>query len=198
MISRKVRKVRKLSAKAKFPVIPVRGLWDQATTEEQAQARQVAQVIMEYWMGRLTKKEATERLGMRPVRFWQMSNQAIAGMTAGLLTQPRYKKNAFLPSNEVTELRAKVGKLEAQIDAQQRLIDVLRSIPGNSEVEVNDETTRKSRVPRGSKKPRGAESVNGKARRSGDSGQLPEGDDANLTIVEGAGQSAPAAAPART
>lgn len=110
-------------------------------------------------------------------------------MTAGLLTQPRYKKNAFLPSNEVTELRAKVRTLEAKIEAQQLLIDVLKSIPGNSEVNVNHgEAARKSRVPRGSKKPRGSGPDNGEARKSNNDGKLPEGHDPDLKIMEGASE----------
>src|SRR5271156_2334029 len=82
---------RKLVPIQKFPPIPMRGLCEKATQEERERAQQTAQVIMDYWMAPLTKAEAAAKLNLKPIRFWQMTNQAVVGMTAGLLTQPRLR-----------------------------------------------------------------------------------------------------------
>jgi hypothetical protein len=172
-IQKKVRKKRVMSEKTKFPVIPIRGLWDQASVEDQSKAREISQVMMEYWIGRLSKKEATEKLGMRPVRFWQMSQQAVAGMTAGLLTQPRYRNNSFLPSDETAKLGKKIEELELILSTQQKLIEILKSLPGQkrnqAKVTVNDgKPTRKSRMPGGTKNSRGTELDTSSSRKSED------------------------------
>jgi hypothetical protein len=158
--------------------------------EDQANARQVSQVMMEYWMGRLTKKEATEKLQLKPVRFWQMSTQAIAGMTAGLLTQPRYRKGAFLAGVEVTELRAKVRELEAKVSAQQKLIEILKSLPGHhGKVDLNNAKATKSGGPRGGKKPRGPRVIESAERKSKDDIAVSSSDDPNVKVMEEPGGS---------
>jgi hypothetical protein len=133
--------------KLKFPAIPVRGLWERATLEDKQRAQEFAKVIMEYWMGRLSRAQAITKVGMRPVRFWQLTQQAIAGMTAGLLTQPRFRKGEFMGKNEqqeIKKLEAKVKDLELTVATQQKLIEVFKSIPGYQGAITDDETRRVS------------------------------------------------------
>lgn len=102
-----------------------------------------------------------------------MSQQAVAGMTAGLLTQPRYRKNSFLPSDETAKLGKKIEELELILSTQQKLIEILKSVPGQrnkqAEVTLNDgKPTRKSRMPGGTKNPRGTELDTSSSRQSED------------------------------
>ena len=69
--------------------ISVRALWEQATEEEQKLAHQTCATILEYWLGRASKAEAMKRLELPALRVWQLSQQALSGMLAGLLKQPR-------------------------------------------------------------------------------------------------------------
>src|ERR1700733_5231268 len=119
--------------KLKFPAIPVRGLWEKASEDQRQKARENAKVIMEYWMGRISRSQAITKVEMRPVRFWQLTQQAIAGMTAGLLTQPRFRKGEFVGKNEqqeIKKLNAKIRELELTVATQQKLIEIFKSIPG--------------------------------------------------------------------
>ncbi len=72
-----------------FKPRPVRALWESAADEERERAHKTSMVILEYWTARLSKQEAAEKLGLAPIRVWQLSQQAVVGMLAGLLTQPR-------------------------------------------------------------------------------------------------------------
>lgn len=154
--------------KLKFPAIPVRGLWEKATLEDKQRAQEFAKVIMEYWMGRLSRAQAITKVGMRPVRFWQLTQQAIAGMTAGLLTQPRFRKGEFMGKNEqqeIKKLEAKVKDLELMVATQQKLIEVFKSIPGYQGAITDDETTR---VSTGRKKGNGLVVKDSAKRKSGE------------------------------
>lgn len=114
-----------------------------------------------------------------------MSTQAIAGMTAGLLTQPRYRKSAFLAGGEVTALRAKVRELEAKVSAQQKLIEVLKSLPGHhGRVDLNNAKAATARVPRGGKKPRRSGITDGTAREPKDDVSGFKSDDQNIKVME--------------
>lgn len=127
-----------------------------------------------------------------------MSSQAVAGMTAGLLTQPRYRKSSYLASTEVTELRQRVKDLELKVSTQQKLIEILKSLPGqkeNVQVEVKDgKPTRKSGVQRGSKTKDRAKSNSGPAREPKDDGSGFRCDDQDAEVV--AEESADATVPA--
>jgi hypothetical protein len=61
-----------------------------------------------------------------------MTNQAVAGLTAGLLTQPRFRKGEFVGQSEREEinmLRAKVRELYKTVEAQNKLIEIFKSMP---------------------------------------------------------------------
>jgi len=73
---------------------PVRALWRAASEEEKARAHKAAVTMLEAWLGKTPREEAAARIGVRPLRFWQLSQQAVAGMVAGLLKQPKARKGA--------------------------------------------------------------------------------------------------------
>ena len=118
--------------------VPVRALWEQATEDEKKLAHRTCSVMLEYWLGRATKKEAAERLGLPGLRVWQLSQQALSGMLAGLLVQPRTRGRLTMARNRTQEddpkmLKKKIQKLEQKIEIQQQLIDILGELPGNRE-----------------------------------------------------------------
>src|SRR5258708_4135609 len=82
----------RVKRKFKFPpnpALPVKAIWEAATPEEKEKAHEIAAVILEYWMGRLSQDQAAEKLGMPRLRVWQLSRQALSGLAAGLVKQPR-------------------------------------------------------------------------------------------------------------
>jgi hypothetical protein len=94
-------------------------------------------------------------------------------MSAGLLTQPKLrKKGEFMGTNdreEINKLRAKVRELELTISSQDKLIGILRSMPGCRDVGVTDDTSeekapttkvRGARLPRKPKEPSGGVATN--------------------------------------
>jgi hypothetical protein len=117
--------------------LPVRALWETATPQERERAHQTAAMMLEYWMGRAKKEEVAEKLGVPPLRVWQMSQQALSGMAAGWVKQPRSgKKNlqSILPPEEDPKvLNKKIQGLEKDLDLMKELVKLLRELPGNRE-----------------------------------------------------------------
>src|SRR5262245_63594952 len=112
---------------------PVRALWAQATTEEQQRAHRAATVILRAWLGKATREEAARELELSPLRFWQLSQQAVAGLVAGCLKQPRARRGRP-PSGEPPEegasaLRKRIASLERELDGARRLIGLLKELP---------------------------------------------------------------------
>ncbi len=112
---------------------PVRALWESATAEQQERAHKVGMWLLEYWVGRKTKGEVAEAIGVAPVRVWQMSQQAISGFLAGLLKQPRNRgrpPEMFGPTGETAaELRKRLDKAERELQKANRLIELLKEMP---------------------------------------------------------------------
>ena len=46
-------------------------------------------LMLEHWLGRMTRKDLGTKLNLPPLRVWQMSQQALAGMVVGLMAQPK-------------------------------------------------------------------------------------------------------------
>ena len=120
------------------PAIPVRGLWESATEEQQKVAHLQAITIMEYWMGQSTKIEAAKKLEVPPLRIWQLSQLAISGMCAGLLKQPK-RKDMTNKEDDPKYLKKKIAELEEVIGIQEKLIMVLREMPGCKQVTYKEE-----------------------------------------------------------
>ena len=61
-------------------------------------------------------------------------------MTAGVLSQPRFRKADVMGKgdDEVKKLRARVLELEKVVSTQLKLIEILRSMPGCQEVTLKD------------------------------------------------------------
>jgi hypothetical protein len=70
----------------------VRELWQSATSEEQQSAHRSCVQILALWLGKRTREDVAASLSLPPLRVWQLSQQALAGMLAGLLIQPKSRR----------------------------------------------------------------------------------------------------------
>jgi hypothetical protein len=83
------------------------------------------------------------------LRLWQLSQQAVAGMLAGLLKQPRTRRGtgaaSWLPPEEdPMQLKRRVAQLERELKLAEELIALLRELPGNKD-RVKDEDAKRPR-----------------------------------------------------
>lgn len=122
----------KFAVPAKMP-LPVRALWASASPEAQIRAHLSATAILRTWLGKATREEAARDLGLSPLRFWQLSQQAVAGLVAGLLKQPRFRGGGGPAADVVEEsagvLRRRITALEKELDGAKRLIALLKELP---------------------------------------------------------------------
>jgi hypothetical protein len=117
---------------------PERALWNSASEEQQKEAHRRCTALLELWLGKATKAEVMERLQIPALRLWQLSQQALAGMVAGLLKQPRRLPpvGELLmpnPENEVRALRRRNAELEKENEEMKQLLSILRELPSNRE-----------------------------------------------------------------
>jgi hypothetical protein len=113
---------------------PVKALWDLAAEEERKAAHETAATILEWWTGRAKKGEAAARLKVPPLRLWQLSQRALAGMVAGLLRQPRWRRTegqAMDPADDPKALRRRIKELERELALTEELVSILRGYPAN-------------------------------------------------------------------
>ena len=149
---RRGRKRAKFHVPQKMP-IAVRVLWQQATDEERKIAHKTCATILEYWLGRASKSEVMERLSLPALRVWQLSQQALSGMLAGLLKQPRTRGTKVMPKEPTDDLKAlkkRNMELERELALSQDLIALLRELPGNRPTRA--EKKKMKRAPAGKKK----------------------------------------------
>jgi hypothetical protein len=116
--------------------LPLKALWQSASPEQQAIAHRTATAILSTWLGKSTREAAAKELGLSAVRLWHLSQQAVAGLVVGCLRQPRYRgrppAGGYGPREEsVGALRQKIAVLERELDGAQRLIEVMKDLPGN-------------------------------------------------------------------
>jgi hypothetical protein len=120
------------------PAMAVKALWESASPEDREKAHQTAAMVLEYWMGRVGKVDAAQKLGVPPLRVWQLSQQALSGMAAALVKQPRSGKKKLremLPPEENPKVLTKrIQSLERDLALTQELVKLLRDLPGNREV----------------------------------------------------------------
>lgn len=111
----------------------VRELWRAAPSEEQAAAHQTCVEILSMWLGKKRKEEIAERLSIPPVRVWQLSQQALSGMLAGLLKQPRRRRWVEVAmaksEDDPRALQKKIAQLEQRLRNQDDLIRLLAQLP---------------------------------------------------------------------
>jgi len=89
--------------------------------------------MLEYWLGKKSKQEIARELEVTPLRVWQLSQQALSGMLAGLLTQPRRRvgPEAFVRRavESPAALKKRITELEKQLARTEDLVRVLRTAP---------------------------------------------------------------------
>jgi hypothetical protein len=125
---------RRLQTVPRMP-LPVKALWDQASEAEKMQAHRTAAVLLQMWLGKVSRVEAARELGISPLRLWQQSQQAIAGMVAGNLRQPRYQRRkgvpamAVDPAEDPQRLRQRIKELERQLRIAEDVNRLLREFP---------------------------------------------------------------------
>jgi hypothetical protein len=124
---------------------PIRSLWLWASEEEEKAAHHAASVILEAWLGKTSREEAAAKLSMPPLRFWQLSQQAVAGMVAGCLRQPRAKRGrprCLEPTASFGASTKRIEDLERELSAAKSLIAILRELPGNRAASAGAEKSR--------------------------------------------------------
>ena len=113
---------------------PIRALWEGATEEERKGAHETAAAILEWWLGRANKSEVAGRLKVPPLRVWQLSQQALSGMVAGLLRQPRWRKKEGVPmgpGDDRKALQKENAQLKRRLELTESLVKLLRDLPEN-------------------------------------------------------------------
>lgn len=129
------------------PVYPMRAYYDAASEEKQRQAHTSAAIILEYWTGVKTKPEAAKALGVPPIRVWQMSQRAVAGMVAAMLKPPLGRVGPMPRLDpQVRELRSRIADLEKELSVSQSLVTLLRSMPGTAGREIPKEESDAARA----------------------------------------------------
>src|SRR5580700_6150083 len=125
---------------------PMKALWDSATEEEKQRAHQAAVAILESWMGQATRQEIAKKLGMPPLRVWQMSQQALVGLVAGLLKQPKARKNTntLSPEEDPVKLKKRIASLEKDLGMMKELVGLLREFPAHRETKTTTDAEAKS------------------------------------------------------
>ena len=111
----------------------VRELWRASPTAAQQQAHQACVEILAMWLGRKQREEVARTLSIPPLRVWQLSQQALSGMLAGLLKQPRTRRRqgATMVSSEEDPraLKKRIAALEQENQRQGELIRLLAQLP---------------------------------------------------------------------
>lgn len=128
---------RKMGFRMETPPFPVRAIWELATEKERQDAHQLGVLMLEHWLGRMTRKDLGSKLNLPPLRVWQMSQQALAGMVVGLMTQPKrpprgtpMAREMKLDNTELKTLRKENHELKEQNRVLQELLDLLKDLPG--------------------------------------------------------------------
>jgi hypothetical protein len=128
---------RKSGFRMDTPPYPVRAIWELATEEERQEAHKTGVLMLEHWLGRMTRRDLGTKLNLPPLRVWQMSQQALAGMVVALMAQPkRPPKGTPMPNQtpkqdreEMKALRKEVASLRQDNRVLKELLDLLKDMP---------------------------------------------------------------------
>lgn len=112
------------------PAPAVRALWKHSSLEERQAAHRKGLMLLALWLGRKSKAEVASELGLPPLRVWQLSQQALSGMLAGLLKQPRTRRGREGPSMNSEESPSQLKKRIAQLEQENRDLRQLLSLVG--------------------------------------------------------------------
>jgi hypothetical protein len=121
------------------PPYPVRAIWELAQETERQEAHKMGILMLEHWLGRMTRKQLGEQLQLPPLRVWQMSQQALAGMVVGLMAQPKRPPKGTpmqgpmkTDREEMKALKKENQALKDENRVLQELLDVLKDMPISS------------------------------------------------------------------
>ena len=111
----------------------VRDLWRASSSEAQTKAHQACVEILAMWLGKKPREEVARALSIPPLRVWQLSQQALSGMLAGLLKQPRTRSRAEGTMERGEDnprvLKQKVAALEESNRKLEGLVELLKELP---------------------------------------------------------------------
>jgi hypothetical protein len=112
----------------------VRELWQSATVNEQQRAHQACVQILAMWLGKRSRAAVAGELSIPPLRVWQLSQQALSGMLAGLLHQPRPKRRVEVTTmderaDSTSALKRRIAELEKDVETQRELLQLIASVP---------------------------------------------------------------------
>src|SRR5208337_2793044 len=71
---------RKSGFRMDIPPYPVRAIWELASEQERQEAHKMGVLMLEHWLGRMTRRDLGTKLNLPPLRVWQLSQQALSGM----------------------------------------------------------------------------------------------------------------------
>jgi hypothetical protein len=154
-VETKPKRTRRFKKRLRFqvpkPAVAVKALWEQASEEERQRAHKTCVLMLEHWLGRKTKAEMVETLGLPPLRVWQLSQSALSGMLAGLLKQPKNRRRGRPPSEETSEvaaLRKENAALRKENEALRTVNELLKDLPLIRESKDRPEKTKGGKKPR--------------------------------------------------
>jgi hypothetical protein len=127
---------RKTGFRMDTPPWPVRAIWELASPEERQEAHLKGVLMLEHWLGRMTRKDLGTKMNLPPLRVWQMSQQALTGMVVGLMAQPKRPPKGTpmaiekkIEKDEMKSLRKENHDLREQNRVLQELLDLLKDMP---------------------------------------------------------------------
>ena len=131
---------RKMGFRMDTPPWPVRAIWELASETERQEAHKSGVLMLEHWLGRMTRKDLGTKLNLPPLRVWQMSQQALAGMVVGLMAQPKrppkgtpmQNQSKHQDKDELKNLRKRVTELEQDNRVLKELLDLLKDMPNQT------------------------------------------------------------------
>jgi hypothetical protein len=150
------------------PAVSVRGLWENATSEEKTCAHKTCMTMLALWLGKIDRLAASAELEIPPLRVWQLSQQALSGMLAGLLKQPRRgrrskeERMATDPEDDPKVLKKEIETLRRRLKLAEDLIAIYRDLPFAKAAKTPPTTSEEgARTP-----PEGLGEKRGRARRA--------------------------------
>jgi hypothetical protein len=130
---------RKSGFRMDTPPYPVRAIWELASEQERQEAHKLGVLMLEHWLGRMTRKDLGTKLNLPPLRVWQLSQQALAGMVVGLMTQPKrppkgtpMANQAKIEREDLKTLRKENHELREQNRVLKELLDLLKDMPAQA------------------------------------------------------------------
>jgi hypothetical protein len=128
---------RKMGFRMDTPPWPVRAIWELASEQERKEAHQKGVLMLEHWLGRMSRKDLGTKMDLPPLRVWQMSQQALTGMVVGLMAQPKRPPKGTpmamekkIEKEDLKTLRKENHELKEQNRVLQELLNLLKDMPG--------------------------------------------------------------------